>query len=71
MVTVCGFLEVFPVNWRCMELLIMRLMVGKINYGMVIEETSGGFNYIVGESSILWGLKYMMGDSYIVWGILI
>ena len=37
---------------------------------MVIEESSGGFNYIVGESSILWGLKYMMGDSNIVWGFL-
>ena len=36
---------------------------------MVIDESSGGFNYIVGESSILWGLKYMMGDSYIVWEI--
>ena len=49
----------------------MRLMVGKIIYGMVIEESSGGFNYIVGESSILWGSKYMMGDSYIVWEIFI
>ena len=29
---VCGFLEVFPVNWRCMEGLVMRLMVGKINF---------------------------------------
>ena len=38
---------------------------------MVIEESSGGFNYIVGESSILWGSKYMVMDSYIVWGILI
>ena len=45
----------------------MRLMVGKIKFsGMVIEKSSGGFNYIVGESSILWGSKYMMGDSYIV-----
>ena len=43
---------------------------------MVIEESSGGFNYIVGESSILWGSKYMvmdiflysMGDFNIVWG---
>ena len=49
----------------------MRLMVGKINSCIVIEESSGGFNYIVGESSILLGLKYIMGDSYIVWGILI
>ena len=33
---------------------------------MVIEESSGGFNYIVGESSILWGSKYRVADSYIV-----
>ena len=31
--TICGFLEVFPVNWRCMELLVMRLIVGRINFG--------------------------------------
>ena len=31
--TVCGFLEVFPGNWRCMELLVMRLIVGRINFG--------------------------------------
>ena len=28
---VCGFLEVLSVNWRCMERLVMRWMVGKIN----------------------------------------
>ena len=38
---------------------------------MVVEESSGGFKYIVGESSILWGSKYIIGNSYIVWGILI
>ena len=51
---------------------------------MVIEESSEGFNYIVGESSILWGSQnrvadsyivggflYSMGDFYITWGILI
>ena len=37
---------------------------------MVIEESSGGFNYIVGESSILWGSKYRVADSYIVGGFL-
>ena len=37
---------------------------------MVIEESNGGFNYIVGESSILWGLKvieeFSGGFNYIV-----
>ena len=30
--TVCGFLEVFPINWRCMELLVLGLIVGRINF---------------------------------------
>ena len=29
--TVCGFLKVFPVNLRCIELLVMGLIVGRIN----------------------------------------
>ena len=44
----------------------------------MIDESSGGFNYIVGESSILWGSKvieessggfnYIVGESSILWG---
>ena len=30
--TVYGFLEVFPVNGSCMELLVMGLIVGRINF---------------------------------------
>ena len=53
-----------------MDWLVVRLLVDKNKFsGMVMEESSGGFNYIVGESSILWGSKYMVRDSYIVWGI--
>ena len=45
---------------------------------MVIEESSGGFNYIVGGVKHIVGIEiydggflYSLGDSYIVWGILI
>ena len=30
--TVCGFLEVFSVNWRYMKLLVIGLIVGRINF---------------------------------------
>ena len=45
---------------------------------MVIEESSGGFKYIVGGVKHIvaieiydGGFLYSMRDSYIVWGILI
>ena len=45
---------------------------------MVIEESSGGFKYIVGGVKHIVGIEiydggflYSMGDSYIAWGILI
>ena len=45
---------------------------------MVIEESSGGFKYIMGRVKHIVGIEiydggflYSMGDSNIVWGIII
>ena len=50
----CGFLEVFPVKLRNMERLVVKLLVGKINFLVWrLRNPVGDFLYCMGDSSMV------------------